>query len=64
MCQAVTSGISVNATCSVAPVTLGTFNSLHDAAIFGLNAATNFKVSFRCWVGFRVYIMLWERNGT
>ena len=53
MRQAVHSGISVNATRPVAPVTLGAFDSLHDAAIFGLNATNKFKVSFSLSGGFQ-----------
>ena len=46
MRQAFNSGISLNATGSAQPVTLGVFDPLHDLVFFGITPANNLKVSF------------------
>ena len=46
MCQAVSSGISLNATQLAQPISLGAREPFHDMAIFGLSEVNKFKNSF------------------
>ena len=46
MRQAVSSGISLNATRPVQPISLGAFEPFHDMAIFNLSEKNNFKIPF------------------
>ena len=46
MRQAVSSGISLNATRPAQPISLGTFDPFSDMVIFGLSEMNNFRIPF------------------
>ena len=52
--QAVSSGISVNATRPAQPVSLGVFEPFHDMSMFGLSEGNNFKVTLNMSEGFQL----------
>ena len=54
MRQAVSSGISLNATRPVQPISLGAFEPFHDMAIFNLSEKNNFKIPFSLVGGYNV----------
>ena len=52
MRQAVTRGISLNATRPAQPISLGAFDPFHDMAIFGLSEMKNFRKPFSLMGGY------------
>ena len=54
MRQAVSSGISLNATRPVQPISLGAFDPFSDMAIFGLSEMNNFRIPFSLVGGYSV----------